>query len=97
MATLGPSWQMMDSFGLQWTNVNEIWNLSSFWPGGLNGGVKSYFTSGFGHQVVPNSAKLTFDPPSLTKAKKTYSENFITIRPQIAELGTIWWPKPEVN
>ena len=41
MATLGPGWQMMDSFGLWWTNVNEIRNLSSFWPGGLNGGVKS--------------------------------------------------------
>ena len=41
MATLGPGWQMMDSSGFWWTNVNEIRNLSSFWPGGLNSGIKS--------------------------------------------------------
>ena len=29
MATLGPGCQMMDSFGLWWTNVYEIQNLSS--------------------------------------------------------------------
>ena len=81
---------MMDSFGLWWTNVNEIWNLSSFWPGGLNGGVKSQFTLGFGHQMVHDSAINA-------SQKDAYSENFINIRPQIAELGTIWWPKPEVN
>ena len=44
MATLDPGWQMMDSFGLWWTCVNEIRNLSSFLPGGLNGGVKSKLT-----------------------------------------------------
>ena len=38
MATLGPGWQMLDSFGFWWTWVNEIWNLSSFLQGGLNGG-----------------------------------------------------------
>ena len=39
--TLGPGCQMMDPFGLWWTIVYEIQNLSSFLRGGLNGGVKS--------------------------------------------------------
>ena len=44
------------------------------------------------------STKLTFDNPIINASlKDTYSENFINIQPQIAELGTIWWPKPEVN
>ena len=44
MATLGPGWQMLDSFGFWWTWVNEIRNLSSFLQGGLNGGVRFYPT-----------------------------------------------------
>ena len=44
MATLGPGWQMLDSFGFWWTWVNEIRNLSSFLQGGLNGGVTFYPT-----------------------------------------------------
>ena len=41
MHTLGPGCQMMDPFGLWWTIVYEIQNLSSFSRGRLNGGVKS--------------------------------------------------------
>jgi len=44
MATLGPGWQMLDSFGFWWTWVNEIWNLSSFLQGSLKGGGGSDFT-----------------------------------------------------
>ena len=44
MATLGPGWQMLDSFGFWWTWINEIRNLSSFLQGGLNGGVRFYPT-----------------------------------------------------
>ena len=38
MHTLGPGCQLMDPFGLWWTIVYEIRNLSSFLQGGLNGG-----------------------------------------------------------
>ena len=38
---------------------------------------------GFGHHPIINASQ-----------KDAYSENFINIRPQIAELCTIWWPKP---
>ena len=41
MHTLGPGCQMMDPFGLWWTIVYEIQNLSSFSRERLNGGVKS--------------------------------------------------------
>ena len=43
-ATLGPGWQMLDSFGFWWTWVNEIRNLNSFLQGGLNRGVRFYPT-----------------------------------------------------
>ena len=41
---------MMDSFGLWLTYVNEIFRISFFLTGGLNGGVRFLFTSFFGHQ-----------------------------------------------
>ena len=44
-------------------------------------------------QVLATRKYLT----QLKPKKKAYSEMFIKIQPQIAELGTIWWPKPEVN
>ena len=40
MATLGPGWQMMDPFGLWWTDFFETFSISFFWAGGLNGGFK---------------------------------------------------------
>ena len=46
-------------------------------------------------QCPKTSTKLTFDHPIINASQKdAYSENFINIRPQIAELCTIWWPKP---
>ena len=49
-------------------------------------------------QCPKTSTKLTFDHPIINASQKdAYSENFINIRPQIAELCTIWWPKPLLN
>ena len=67
MATLGPGWQMMDSFGLWWTPVYEILNLNSSLQGGLNGGGKCSFSSGFGAKPP---FKLRFDPAIQTALRR---------------------------
>ena len=49
-------------------------------------------------QVLATLTKLTFDHHSMNESQKgAYSDNFINIRPQIADLGIPWWPKPELN
>ena len=50
--TLEPGWQMMDSFGLWSTQINEIFRISFFLTGGLNGGVRFLFILFFGHQGI---------------------------------------------
>ena len=50
MTTFGPGWQMMDSFGLWLTQINETFRISFFLTGGLNGRVRfdlvfSFFSS----------------------------------------------------
>ena len=39
--TLGPGWHMMDSFGCFSTLIHEFFRISFFWPGSLNGVVRS--------------------------------------------------------
>ena len=42
--TLGPGIQMIDPFGCFLTDFNEIFRISFFRPGGLNGAVRSDLT-----------------------------------------------------
>ena len=50
--TLEPGWQMMDSFGLWSTQINEIFRISFFLTGSLNDRVRFLFSSFFGHQGI---------------------------------------------